>query len=770
MSNPAGFPPPVVPGRTRRIVPPCRIDLYLFRGLIGPFLAALLLAGMAMMLERALRLAEDLAASGADFGYFLPLLGLLTPYYVGLALPAALMIALVFLIARLDETLELEAMLASGLTLARIAMPLIAFALLVAGMAVAANGFLEPLGRHAFRMMRAEAQLAATIGTLQPVSFYRPSEDLTFSFDATTSQPGRIAGVFVRQGLDSGEAVLTARHAALALSADRRAIQLSLEDGFSYHDADPGLDRKAFALAFDSYEVNARLPRSGFGRARGSDQKELTLAELIDEGAKGRRRLPRAAVAAELYSRLARSISIVLLPLLAIPLAFAAKKTRRSFGIVMGGALLMAFHHGVNFVKNVSRDGDPDPAAGFAILCGAFTLFVLALFVSSRSLPSHSPVTDLLGRLRLGSYRPGLSRARLLPLPGGTIGAYVAGGLALWTLAAVATVLLLLQMVDLIERSDDFAARQLGPSDVAHYMLLRLPILFQQTIGIAALAGAMFALLRLTRFSEMVAIRAAGVSLPRLLLMLLPVAASLSVLSLLLAEYAVPARHIELASWWRGNAFAPAPPEARWFRIGGDIVRIDDASATGREIHGLSVYRRSPDGLLIERFSAAAAKARPGGWALREVSSVRMDGGKAVPTHAASRIWRTDLDEADLRALIASPPRVSSRAARRALAGVAPVDEGPPRFETRLQRRFAEPLVPIVMLLLALPLALASSRQGPSWPLLLYPVLAGIAFLVSDGVLTLAAEAGMVAPWIGAWTAPICFALIGATVLVYAEA
>ncbi|MGZ8352686.1 MAG: hypothetical protein ACXWUJ_06240 [Allosphingosinicella sp.] len=45
------------PGR-RRFVLPGRLDLYLLRGLAGPFLLALLLVTAAMMLERALRLAQ----------------------------------------------------------------------------------------------------------------------------------------------------------------------------------------------------------------------------------------------------------------------------------------------------------------------------------------------------------------------------------------------------------------------------------------------------------------------------------------------------------------------------------------------------------------------------------------------------------------------------------------------------------------------------------------------------------------------------------------
>ena len=134
-----------------------RLDLYLVRGVMGPFLAIFAAISVALMLERALRLIHELAASGADIGYFLPLLGQLVPYYLELAVPLAFMVALVLLIARLDERLELEAMLASGVSLARIAAPLVAFGLVLAALALLFGGWLEPHGRHGFRSLKAEA-------------------------------------------------------------------------------------------------------------------------------------------------------------------------------------------------------------------------------------------------------------------------------------------------------------------------------------------------------------------------------------------------------------------------------------------------------------------------------------------------------------------------------------------------------------------------------------------------------------------------------------
>lgn len=759
--------------RPSRGVRPGRLDLYLIRGLLPPLLITLGVSCVAMMLERALRLIHEMAATGAHLSYFAPIMGQLLPYYVGLALPAAFMIALIFLVARLDETLELEAMLASGLSLARIAAPLVAFGLLVAAATLVANGVLEPHGRYGQRVLKRAAINAGRLAELQPGAFYGPADALTVTLNANDPATGTAHGLFVVQQLGGGrERVLTARSGSVALDGRARDVTLRLHDGLHYQDPGGPGSRRSFTLRFENYELRERLVLDDTAWTRGADHKELTIGELFAELARDPPRFARRIVEAELYSRLARSLTAILLPLLAIPLAFAAKKGRRGLGIVLGGVVLMAFHHGVDFAKNLGFKGSLDPALAIGGITAAFTLLVLWLFVASRHLPSHSPVTSLMRRLQPAfPTLPGVGTAGLPRVPGSLIGTYVAWGFVKWTAAAALIVIVLLQMVDIFEHGEDFVERGLGLRDVGHYALLRLPLLLRQTLAMAVLAGAMLAFLRLTRFSEMVAIRAAGVSQFRLLLMTLPFAALLALASAAVAELVAPRSELELALWWKSTEpkRPAAAPGERWFRIGNDVVRARSASPDGRRLNGLAIYVRDGEGLLAERVSAASASAGDGRWTLEQVRSVQLSGGAARETPSARREWRTPLRPGDVPGLFAARPQLSSADARRALEGVAPVNAGPGVFETRVHRLAAEPLAPLVMLLLALPLALASSRFGPGWPLLLYPIAAGLAYIVSDGALTVAAQLGMIAPWVGAWTAPLLFGLIGATVAVYSE-
>lgn len=757
--------------RPSRRYRPGILDIYLVRGLAAPFLFVSLGVCAAMMLERALRLIHELAASGADVGYFLPLLAQLAPYYVGLALPAGLFVALVLLVARLDDRLEIEAMLGAGLSLGRIAAPLVAAASVVALASLVAGGWLEPHGRYGFRSSKAAAVNAGRIGRLQSRAFYQPAERLALTFDRRAAD-GTVGGIFVWQRLASGrELMLTAGSARIEIDPGALDLVIGLGDGRYVADpVRPGVERP-YVVGFRRMHFRESLLVSPASWERGWDQKEMTLTELASALRTGHARAPRRALEAELYSRLARALTIPLLPFLALPLAFAVKKGRRGFGILIGGGLLAAFHHGLNSAKSLGVAGTADPRLAILTATGLFAAVVAAIFWSGRKLPSHSPIADAARAVAAFAARLRGGRPRIATARGRTIPAYLRATLVRHVAIAALAIAVILQMVDMFERGDEFVQRGMGFVDMSRYALLRLPPILQQSIPIAALAGGMSAFTALSRSREMVAVRAAGVSQFRILSMVLPVFLGLSAAMFLIAEFAAPASQLRFRTWWEATAPTERAREAppRWFRIGSDIVRAAAAAPDGTRLGGIDVIRRDGRGLIAERIAAPTAAAAADGWILSEARIIRFPGDGPVSDPPRTVHWRTRLNAEDVQRFFAAPPQISSAAARRALDVAAPVDRGESYFRTRLLRTAAEPVAPLVMLLLVLPLAFVGGRTGPALPALLYAAGGGLLYLVADGVLTVAAQVGMVAPTVGAWAAPIIGLLTAWSVLLYAE-
>lgn len=632
-----------------------------------------------------------------------------------------------------------------------------------------AGGWLEPLGRYEYRSMRIEALNAGRIARLHPQAFYHPTENLAVTFDRR-GPDGRIGGIFVWQRLPDGrELTLTGRGGLIGFVPAGRLFGIDLDAG-RYLAQRPGAGAPDL-VAFRTMALRESLRLRESEWRRGWDQNELTLAELAAAARTGDSNIPRRALEAEYWSRIARALTVPLIPFLVLPLAFATKKGRRGLGILIGGVVLASFQHAINLARQLALAGEAEagPAILGTTLAGA--LLIGAIFVSGRHLPSHSRIAAWLAPLGRALARVRARTATPRGLRGRTLAFYLAWRLAAWTLGAAAAIVALLQMVDLFDRAEAFVARGMGFGAITFYCWLKLPGLLLQALPAAALAGAMTVFVALGRSRETVAIRAAGISQYRVLLMALPVPLLVAAASFALAETAVPASQARFAAWWAASepaAEREAPPP-RWFRIGGEIVRAAAASADGRRLARVEIFRRDREGLLAERLTAASAEAGPDGWLLHGVRRLRIDGGGAAEWRAAGLAWPTRLTADDVTAFFASAPALSASAALRSLDREAPVSQAQAVFETQLLRAGAAPVAPLVMLLLALPLAFAAPRIGVAWPALLYAAGGGLLYLVADGIFTVAGQVGMVSPLIGAWTAPALFGVGALTVLVYAE-
>jgi lipopolysaccharide export system permease protein len=742
------------------------LDLYLVRGVAGPFAVIFGAVAIALLLERALRLIHELAASGADIGYFLPLLGQLVPYYLELAVPLAFMAALMLLVARLDERLELEAMLASGVSLARIAAPLVGFGLALAALALAFGGWLEPHGRHGFRSLRAEAVNAGRLGDLPPLALFQPDENLAVTYDRRGAD-GTMRGVFLWQRRPNGdELVVTGGSGRLGFDVNARVFEIDFDAGRYVSEG----RQDSYSLDFRSMAFRQSLQLRESAWQRGSDPKELTLSELAAEARDGLRGHSRRQVEIEIYGRIARALIVPLLPLLVLPLAFATKKGGRALGMFLCGAFVALSRHFVGLAKNFAEMGAGPPSLLFAATVGGVVVLALALFASARKLPSHSAIHSLLDPVSKAFARleprtravPGLRRHALM--------CYVVWELGKWTLFALGTIALLLQAIDVVEQGDVFVKRGMGLADLGRYAVLRLPAIVQQSVPIAALAGALAAFALFASRHEITAIRAAGLSQWRVLMMAAPVALALLAATFALAEWATPASQGRLAAWWQATEPAgEAPDRARWFRLERAIVRIGAATPDGALLADLQVFSRDGQGRIERRIAAAEAVHAGGRWVLSGVEVSRFSSEAIQRSLEARREWRAPLLPEDVVALFSDTPVISAEAARRSLAQEAPVDRAEAVFATRIQRSAAEPLAPLVMLLFALPLAFVPPRTGRSWPALLYAGVGGLVFLVADGVLTVAAQVGYVPSVLGAWAAPVLAGLIGLNVLLFSE-
>lgn len=391
---------------------PDRLDLYTLRLFSAPLLFALGTLLLAQMLERLLRLFDLAASTGADLGAVLRMAGNLVPHYLGLALPTAFTAAIFMAVARLGDNSELDVMLGTGRSIVRVAMPYFGVALLLSAFNLYLFGYLQPMSRYGYHVAVHDALQAGWDARVESNRFVNAGGGYLLSARTVAPDGRTLGGVFVHRNIGAGEETTTARHGRLQPSKSGRRLLLELEDGVMVREnADGSVSR----LAFESGRINADFtPRPPKFRARGDSVRELTVRELW-RGLNGELHdsdLPRRKLAGEFHGRLARSILLPLLVLMALPLGMASKRGRRAPGVVFACLALLVLNHALQFGESLAESGRASAPLAVWLPVTVFALFAAWLFRGSLAWPGDNPVSRAIAFIESGFEGFGRRRKR----------------------------------------------------------------------------------------------------------------------------------------------------------------------------------------------------------------------------------------------------------------------------------------------------------------------------------------------------------------------
>ena len=381
---------------------PDRLDLYTLRLFAAPLLFALATLLLVQMLERLLRLFDLAARTGADLGAVMRMAGNLVPHYLGLAVPTAFTAAIFMAVARLGDNSELDVMLGTGRSIVRVALPYFGVALLLSAFNVYLFGHLQPISRYAYHVAVHDALQAGWDARVEGNRFVNAGNGFLLSARTVDADGRTLGGVFVQRRIGEGEEITTAQRGRLQPSADGRRLLLELEDGLILREnADASVSR----MRFDSGRINADFtPTPPPFRARGDSVRELTLRELW-RGLHGElpdNDIPRRKLAGEFHGRLARSILLPLLVLLALPLGMASKRGRRAPGVVFACLALLTLNHALQFGESLAESGRASALIAVWVPVGLFAVFSAWLFRGSLAWPGDNPVSRAVSFIESG--------------------------------------------------------------------------------------------------------------------------------------------------------------------------------------------------------------------------------------------------------------------------------------------------------------------------------------------------------------------------------
>lgn len=358
----------------------------------------------------------------------------------------------------------------------------------------------------------------------------------------------------------------------------------------------------------------------------------------------------------------------------------------------------------------------------------------------------------------------------------GTAGRYLAGMLFKRFIGIMLGMSFLLVLFDVLNNSDQIEKRYgEGLIQIGRYMALRLPEMMGLVTPFSILVAALLGLLNLTAQNEALAFKAAGVSFYRMLVMMLPAVVVTAGIHYVVVDIATPLAKRQLA---RHELERPTDDEAasrkgrqqaKWLREGPVLVQVLEIQRDGRFLNEVTLYRRDEQGNLIERVTARSARYRSRQWTMTDVTTQTLDVQGPRITHAASVTWTTSLRPADFFNLAASAAQFSARELK-ALSDSNNIGTRPGyTYETWYNRRLTIPVIALMMLLLAAPVAQARVRGANLGMRLAAGIGLGFLYFVVDGMALAMGESGAILPVISAWAPVLIFGSIAASVLLWIE-
>lgn len=321
---------------------------HVLRQIAKPLVSAMAIGLLVLLADRLVRLLDTTLDKKNSFAVVFELLAYLLPHYLGLAIPAALFLGLLFGFSRISKDSELDSFMAAGFGLHQLARPVILLSALISVAAFVIIGWVQPHTRYAYRALIFNVSNVDVFYLAEEGVFMRAGTR-TFMLDSLERGSGGVKGVFLYD--DRGEAgaeTVTAQSAELIEIPGERRPVLDLERGNRLvlpampTAGDPPLPKQSG----DFVEASTPLGKAEDTpfRGRGADQRELTLSELYRYHGDPPPAYKPGPLTAEFHKRLVNILTPILMPVLAIPFAIGRRRSPGAYRFGIALIILIVLH------------------------------------------------------------------------------------------------------------------------------------------------------------------------------------------------------------------------------------------------------------------------------------------------------------------------------------------------------------------------------------------------------------------------------------------
>ncbi|MBN2206353.1 MAG: LptF/LptG family permease [Candidatus Aminicenantes bacterium] len=785
-------------------------DRYVLQEVLPPFGLGLLVYTFVLLMNQILLLAEMFISHGVGFRTVVEILAYLIPSILAFTLPMAVLMGVLAGLSRLSTDHEITAFKELGISFLRLLRPLLLFAAAGWLLTSVLTLYLAPRANYKWIQTLTGRVLSKVQVNINPREFNERFPRMVL-FVQNISPGKDWERIFVQSSAVPEEPkIILARRGRLHFYPETKRATLELFAG-TVHAFNPAAPEKYSLTAFERWEDEIDVENL-FGSFAGPKRvREKDIGELLEELRVIRRDLagpgaepavrPAAGAAArsgeasrelaartayrmrearahlvEIHKKFALPVACLIFCFLGLPLGVSTRKGGRSSGFTISLGVILVYYILITAGEKLAMDGRISAVLGMwgpniLIALAAAVLFVLAL--RERRLLPRGPGPRLRATAEDQDRAPSAAAARsrrrrrrlVFPI---ILDRYIIRKYAGILVLVVLSLLLISFIVAFFERIDKVYENGKPLGLLFRFLLYKTPEFMTFVLPIAALTTALLTIGFLTKFNEVTAMKACGISVYRMVVPVVVLAGLLGVGSLYVQERLLPSANRKAEETW--NRITDAPVQSggslsrRWL-LGRGKNRIyhyalfDPRSAAFR---GLSIFDLDLERWSItRRFSAETAVLKGSDLFLTEAWRRDFEGEQQVGYDESREAVLPGVeDRAFFLKEWKDPAQMNAGELRAYVRDIADLDYEAGRFKVDLAAKMAFPFVAVVMTLLGLPFAFTMGKRGTLVGIGTSIVIAMV-FWGAIGVFKSLGYVAILPAFLAAWGPNLLFGLAG---------
>ena len=335
---------------------------------------------------------------------------------------------------------------------------------------------------------------------------------------------------------------------------------------------------------------------------------------------------------------------------------------------------------------------------------------------------------------------------------------YIAKTLLGHIVVTIVVLLGLFAFVSFIDELGDLDRGRYGIVQVIQYVILTIPKTLYEVFPMAALIGSILGLSTLAKSSELIVMRAAGVSVQRIVGSVLKVGIVLALVAMVMGEVVAPYtedRAVDVkAQSLQKNATARGDTGV-WIRDDNTYVNIGEV-LPGEVFPDLTllrvkIFEFDSQNFLRWLVTAEQGEYRKERWLLKGLNRTNINEESSIADEVDAAYWSTALDPEILRIYQVKPEQLSIWQLYEYIAHLRSNKQDTSTYELEFWSKLITPFATMVMLILAVPFVFKEARSGNLGRSLFAGIMVGLGFFILNQAFSYFVTLFSIPPLLGAF-------------------